>query len=190
MATQKKIETVQKIKEKLEKARMVVLLDYQGLTHRQMEDFRRLLKKVRADFMVVKNSLLKLALKQTPRIQHTANNEEVSPGLIGSTAALFAFEEEIAPLRELARFIKSLNLPKVKIGLWGEKILNAEEVLRLASLPSREVLISQTVAGLKSPLFRINYAMKYNLVKLAIILKLKSQNSNKIQSSILRQAQD
>lgn len=165
MATKKKIETVSKIKEKVERAKMVVLLDYQGLTHRQMEDLRRLLKKVRADLLVVKNSLLNLALKATHKSSLTTNN------LLGPTAALFSFDEEIAPLRELALFIKNLKLPKVKIGLWGEKILNAEEVIRLASLPSREVLISQIAAGFKSPLFRINYALKWNIYRLTTVLK-------------------
>ena len=180
MATKKKIETVSKIKDKLEKAKMVVLLDYQGLTHRQMEDLRRLLKKVRADLMVVKNSLLNLALKATHnssfgKLRMMLSKVEASQltthNLLGPTAALFAFDEEIAPLAELARFIKNLKLPKVKIGLFGEKILTAEEILRFCALPSREILMAQIAAGLKSPLFRINYALKWNVVKVLNVLK-------------------
>ncbi|OGG00066.1 50S ribosomal protein L10, partial [Candidatus Gottesmanbacteria bacterium RBG_13_37_7] len=59
-----KIESVRKLSEKLEKAKSFFLTDYRGLTHKEMETLRKALKKEKAEFMVVKNRLMKIALSK------------------------------------------------------------------------------------------------------------------------------
>lgn len=166
MLKDKKIQVVGELKDKLAKAKSLVLTDYRGLTHHQLEELKRALKEAGAEFLVTKNTLLRLAGNK---------KEEVEAHLNGPTAALFAYEDEIAPLSVLARFIKNFGLPQIKIGLMGEKILSSEEVLRLALLPSREVLLATLVARLKSPLYGLHYSLNYNLQKLALVLKAASQ---------------
>lgn len=172
MRRDKKVKIVEEIKEKLDKAKSLVLTDYRGLTHRQLEEMRRAFKKVGAEFVVIKNTLLKKATADG-RWQMADGN------LAGPTSALFAYEDEIAPFSVLAKFIKSFGLPQIKAGVLAEKILTKEEVLKLASLPSREVLLVTLVSRLKSPLYGLSYSLNYNLQKLVFILKgVKINESN------------
>ncbi len=168
MLKDQKVQVVGELKDKLTKAKSMVLTDYRGLTHHQLEELKRALKEAGAEFLVTKNTLLRLAGDK---------KEEVEAHLNGPTAALFAYEDEIAPLSVLAKFIKNFGLPQIKIGLMGEKILSSEEVLRLALLPSREILLATLVMRLKSPLYGLNNALSWNTRKLVLTLKAASSKS-------------
>lgn len=156
MPKQKNIDTVATLSEKLGKAKSVVLTDYQGLTHKQLEELHKALKKVEAEYMVVKNSLLKIA---------------GGPESSGPTAALIAYGDEISPLKELYKTIKSLSLPKIKIGIISGKEYTPTEVETIAKLPSKEILQAQVVGRLNSPIFGLAYSLNYNLQKLVYVLK-------------------
>lgn len=181
MKKDKKIKIVEELKDKIGKTKSLVLTDYRGLTHQQFEEIKKALRAAGADFMVTKNTLLRLALPAT-------SYQSLATGLSGPTAALFSYQDEISPLPILAKFIKNFGLPQIKIGSIGEKILSGEEILRLASLPPREALMGQVIRGLKSPLYRITYALNWNLRKLTMILNLKTQTSNVPPQSRLRRA--
>ena len=161
---QKKIETVGQFEEKIKRAKALVLADYRGLTHKQLETLKKALKQAEAELVVTKNTLLKLAL---------ASNDQglTTKDLTGPTATLFAYGDVIAPLRELARTIKTLKIPTIKFAILDKDILDAEAVLRLATLPSREVLLAQLVGGLKSPIFGLHRALNWNIQKLVMTLK-------------------
>lgn len=168
MNRQQKIEIAQKLKEKLAKAKSVVLADYRGLTHRQMEEIKKALKSAGAEFVVTKNTLLSRSFP-------ASSFQLPASSLTGPTATLFSYDDEIAPLSVLAKFIKNFGRPQIKIGLLADKIFNAEEILKIANLPSREILMATLVNRLKSPVYRLNYALNYNLTKLALVLKAKAQ---------------
>lgn len=162
MKKDKKIKVLEELKEKLGKAKSFVLADYRGLTHQQLEEIKKGLRQAQAELLVTKNTLLRLAL---------GKKEEIESHLAGPTVVLFSYEDGIAPLGVLAKFIKTFGLPQIKIGVLDNKILSSEEILHLASLPSREVLMGTLIARLKSPLFRTHYALNWNLYKLSLILK-------------------
>lgn len=164
MASQRNIAIAASLKEKLSRAKSVVLADYHGLTHKQAEDLHKAVKKVGGEFVVVKNSLFSIA-------SSSSHYPLASPAdLVGPTAALLAYEDELAPLKELFRVIKSLTLPKIKFGfIFGERY-SGSEVETIAGLPSKEVLLGQSVSRLNSPLFGLSYSLNYNLQKLAYIL--------------------
>ena len=67
MATQKKIDTVTLLTDKISRAKAMVFVDYRGLKHKQMEELRKNLKKVEAEFTVAKNRLMKRALDSAKR---------------------------------------------------------------------------------------------------------------------------
>ncbi len=172
MATQKKIDTVQDLTEKLSRAKSIVLADYRGLKHKQLEDLRKILKKVEADFTVTKNRLLLRALKSLPTFQgkpslSDAVTPEESPNLNSylsdTTAALFAYADEVAPLKELLKFFKAAGAGNPKGGLLGAQVLSGEEVTRLASLPNRNVLLGQLVGQLNAPIQGLHYALQWNI---------------------------
>lgn len=169
MKKEQKISTVESLKEKISRAKSLVLADYRGLTHQQLEEVKKAMKEIGAEFVVTKNTLLKIAL---PKSKVESLESKV---LEGPTATLFAYKDEIAPLSTLAKFMKNFGLISVKVGLLGDKTLSPDDVQRLASLPSHDVLMATLVARLKGPIYGLQYSLNYNLQKLALVLKAASE---------------
>lgn len=145
MPTQQKIDAVAHMTEQMQNAKAVVFTDYRGLSVSQIETLRGELAKHDAVLEVTKNSLLDIAAKQ-------ADRQVATEVLQGPTATLFAFGDEVTPLKVLVDFAKEAELPKVKSGFLGASVLSAAQVTAMAALPSREVLIAQTVGTIKAPL--------------------------------------
>lgn len=158
-----KIEKVNDLTDKLSRAKSVVLTDYRGLTVAQLEELRSKVEAAGAEYEVTKNTLLSRSLKDT-------NRETPTEALEGPTATLFAFQDEVAPLKALQDFIKTNNLPTVKTGFLGIESLSPSQVVDLAKLPSREVLLSKLVGSLKSPQFGLVNVLSGNIRKLVYAL--------------------
>ena len=166
MPSQKKKETVEKISKRLEKAKSVFLTDYKGLTHQQIELLRKSLKKVKADYLIAKNRLLKLALKDWNAEALTHLEESLN----NPTATLFAYSDEMSAVKTLADFIKTHHLPKIKMGFFEGKPASEKDFTTLAALPNRDILLAVLAARLQSPISGLHYAMSWNLQKLVIAL--------------------
>ena len=162
MPKQKNIDSVVTLKEKVAKSKAVYLTDYRCLTHKQLETLHKQLRTVNADYVVVKNSLLKLSL--------TPNFDVKDTKLTGPTAVLFAYGDEISPLKELFKFIKTTTLPKVSLGFVGSAKYDESEVTRLAKLPSKQELYGQVVSRVSGPMYGLVYALNGNLQKLVYVL--------------------
>lgn len=160
----KKVEIVTDLTEKFSRAKAIVFTNYQGITHKQLEGFKRAIKPLNAEYVVAKNSLLTLALAEN---KITLNEEQA---LDGQTGTLFLYEDVISPLKALAKIIKELNLPSVKFGIMESNFITGEQVLKLSTLPSREVLLAQLVGSLKGPIFGLHRALNWNLQKFVMTL--------------------
>ena len=170
----RKAATVDLIKTKIDNAKAIFLTDYKGLTHKQLEDLRKILKTVQAEYVVVKNTLFKKSLEIAKK-----EKEELVNQLKDSTAALFAYGDELSAIKKLADFAKRFSLPKIKIGLMADKITSKEDFLKLASLPSKEFLLATLVYRLKSPITGFHYALNWNLQKFVIALNnIKAKKPN------------
>lgn len=171
----KKEQTVVKLTEKIGRAKALVFTNYQGMTHKQLEELKRVLRQANAELTVTKNTLLKLALEKSTvfRLQTTAvdGSQSAESILSNPTATIFVYDDVIAPLKQIAKTIKSLGLPAIKFGIIDNQALTGDQVLKLASLPSREVLLAQIVGGLKSPIFGLHRALLWNINKLVFTLK-------------------
>lgn len=163
MATQKKIDTVNELTDKVGKAKSIVFADYRGLKHKQMEELRHGLKKVEGEIVVTKNRLMKRALADQA--------SSVEPLLNDATAILFSYADEVAPLKELTKFMKAAGVGKTKGGLLGTQVLSDAEVTRLSSLPSREALLGKLVSQLNAPIQGLHYALSWNMNKLVWALR-------------------
>lgn len=160
---EKKEKIVAELSEKVQKAKAMVFANYQGMTHKQIEELKKALSKTDAELAVTKNTLLKIALEN-------GKLKMENGALEAPTATLFAYSDAILPLKELAKTIKSLKLPVIKFGIFEGKVLSVDEVLKLSTLPSREVLLAQLVGGLKSPIFGLHRSLNWNLQKLVLTL--------------------
>jgi len=167
MATQRKIDNVSGLTEKLQNAKAVVLTDYRGLTHKQLEEIKKTVKKFDAEYVVAKNSLLLLAINNSPLKTITAKLKEQ---LQGPTAVFFAHGDEIAPLKELMKIIKSLSLPQIKLGFLGNMELSKDDVVRLVKIPARNILLAQLASQLKAPICGLHRSLFWNMQKLVLVL--------------------
>ncbi len=168
--TPKKAETVTALTDKVARAKSIVLAEYQGVKHKQLEELRRKLKKTDAEFVVAKNRLLKRALHASQSAQGKPSADSIKaiePLLEQPNASLFAYGDEVAPLKELIKFFKAVGFGKAKGGLLGTVTLSEEDVTRLATLPAREVLLGSLARQLNAPIQGIHSALQWNLNKLA-----------------------
>jgi large subunit ribosomal protein L10 len=170
MPSQKNIDQVAILKGQLDNAKAVILMDYSGLTVSEQTKLRRNIKESGGNFLVSKNRLFSLALKE----KYPDVMDELTPSLSGTTAFLFAVEDEIAPLKALINFTKDKDLPKLKIGLMlkpSDRILSLEEITELSKLPTKNDLIAKLIGTLNAPSYRIVNALSGNLRKLVYVLE-------------------
>lgn len=159
---QKKKDIVTNLTSDFKDAKSIVLADYRGMTMKQLEDFRKALRTVNAKFIVAKNTLLKISLGEL--------GDKLSEHFKEPTAVLISKGDEIAPLKELAKFFKNIQKPVIKAGVLGKDILTSADIERLSKLPTREVLIAQLLGGLNSPINGLVYALNGNIQKLVVVL--------------------
>lgn len=169
MPSEKKIQVVENLKEKLAPAKGVVLTDYQGLSVPEVEALRRSLQEAGANYQVVKNTLLNLALKNSD-LRFTINDSR----LTGPTAVVLSYEDEIAPLKALYNFAKEHEVLTVKGGFFEGAWRAAEKLKEIAMLPGREVLLAKAVGMLQSPIARFVTVTKGNQMGLVRVLQAKA----------------
>lgn len=159
----KKEAIVAEVSEKVTKAKAMVFTNFQGLTHKQLEEFKKEIKKTDAEFAATKNTLLKRALGE----EKVAGNEDK---FVQPTGTMFMYGDIVAPLKVLAKMIKDFEKPTIKFGLLEGKAMTDKEVLRLSTLPSREVLLTQLVGMLMSPVQGLHRSLNWNLQKFVMTL--------------------
>lgn len=159
----KKEKIVAELAEKVSRAKGLVFTSYQGLTHKQLEGLKKAVKALGADFVATKNTLIKRAMEDAKWKMENA--------LSAATATLFLYSDPVMPLKELAKSIKELNLPSIKFGILDGQQMTSEQLLKLSTLPSKEVLLTQLVVGLKSPISGLHRALQWNMQKLVMTLK-------------------
>lgn len=163
MPSEKKVQIVEQLKEKLSEARGVVLTDYQGLSVPEVETLRANLQGVGAGYQVVKNTLLKLALDKGEKF-------------VGPTAVVLSYEDEIKPLKTLYDFAKEHKALKIKGGFFEGGWAVSEKLKEIAMLPSREELLAKLLGMMQSPLTRLVSVGKSNQIGLVRILKTQTTN--------------
>lgn len=158
MATQKKVDAVNSLTEKISQSKSIVFANYKGIKHKQLEELRKTLKKNNAEMVVSKNRLLLRAFgDQAEQLKDTLTNE---------TAAVFNYGDEVTGVKDLEAFFKAQAMGTYKGGLLGTQLLSADEVKRLASIPSKDVLVAKLLGQLQSPLYGLHYALSWNMNKL------------------------
>jgi len=148
-AKQKKGKIIEEIKEAFLKCNVGILTDYRGLKNSEITALRRKLQESSAGYKVVKNTLARFAAEQIDRSEITGSFE-------GPVAIVFGYDDLSQPAKVLADYIRTskLEIP-VKGGFIGDRVLTAEEVSSLASLPSKEVLVAKVLGTMQSPFYAL-----------------------------------
>jgi large subunit ribosomal protein L10 len=141
----KKGEIVTEIKERFEKSKSSVLVDYIGLTVEQSTKLRKDLREAGIDYRVYKNTLTKRAIEGT-------DFAGLADHLAGSSAIAFSYEDETAPARILNKAIKDYGVMAFKAGFISGELYDADKLKELANIPSREVLLAKLLGSFKAPI--------------------------------------
>jgi large subunit ribosomal protein L10 len=146
MYREKKSQIVNSLQEAFSKCSIGILTDYRGLSTAEINDLRRKLRASRIEYRVVKNSLAQFAAKQ-------AGMDEMAGLFEGPVAVVLNYGEITEAARALDDYIRTTkSILSIKGGFLEDRLLTPEDVETLAKLPTREVLISQVLAGIQSPI--------------------------------------
>lgn len=144
MPTDKKIKIVEEYKNLIEGCKAVFITDFIGLTVEEISMVRRKLDDANAKYKVVKNTLFKIASKDSMI-------EEITENLVGTNGAVFVQDDPVIVAKTLNEIIKEYNNFKYKTGILEGKIISEEQLEALAKLPSKEVLQAQMLALFVAP---------------------------------------
>lgn len=136
---------VAEIKENITDAKSVVLVDYRGLTVEQDTRLRKMLREEGITYKVYKNTMVKLAIDGT-------EFESLKDDLEGPTAVVISKTDATAPARCIAKFAKEAPKLELKSGIVEGTYYDAAGIKVIATIPSREELISKFLGSIQSPI--------------------------------------
>lgn len=146
---------VQEISEQIKDAQSVVLVDYRGLTVEEVTALRKELREAGVAYKVYKNTLMNFAFKGT-------DFESMSSLLEGPNAIAISKDDATSPARILAKFAKTAPALELKAGVVEGAFYDAEGIKAIASVPSREELLSKFLGSIQSPI--TNFARVLNQI--------------------------
>ena len=162
-----KQEILRNLKEKFKKSKSVVFAGFNALTVKDNENLRQELRKDNSVYYVAKKTLINLAFQE--KISDLNVRE-----MDGKIAAIFSYEDEIAPAKILADFRKDKEKAERIFFLGGileNKLLSKEEVEALSKLPSKHELYAKLVGSLNAPISGFVNALAGNMRNLVYVLK-------------------
>ncbi|GMR04768.1 MAG: 50S ribosomal protein L10 [Thermodesulfobacteriota bacterium] len=136
---------VEDLKGRLDKSGATFLAEYSGVKAVEMNEFRSSLRETSAEFMVVRNTLARIALKDTAQAHLTEY-------IKGSVALAFSYKDAALAAKKLMEFAKDQPGVTFKAATLGERVLGADEIKALAELPSKEVLLAKMIGSINAPL--------------------------------------
>ncbi|MEG0376653.1 MAG: 50S ribosomal protein L10 [Raoultibacter sp.] len=142
------IETLSKIKEDLGSAHAMWVVDFRGLSVKEVSDLRSKIREAGAGLKVYKNTLMHLALAELEL-------PDMDQVLEGPSAFVFTGEDPVASAKALKDFAKANKNLVIKGGMMDGSFVDAEQVQAIASLPSREELIAKLLGTINNPLVQI-----------------------------------
>lgn len=135
---------VEEIKSHIQNAKSIVLIDYRGISVAEDTNLRREFRKNNSVYKVYKNRLFKKACDELGITGFDSYLE-------GTTAFAFGMDEETTAPRIAKNQIKALNKMEIKAGYCDGKVIDANAVNTLASIPSKEQLIANLLSMLNAP---------------------------------------
>lgn len=142
---EKKEAVVDEIKKNIESSSAMVIVDYRGLNVEQLTELRSNFRSSDVVYKVYKNTMMNLAFKELEL-------PEITELLKGPNGFAFSMKDPMAAARVSNDFAKTNEALEIKGGFLEGKFLNVEEVKEVASIPSREVLLSRLLGSFKSPM--------------------------------------
>lgn len=146
MPSQKNIHQLAEITKSLADSKAIILTEYAGLTVAEQNILRTEAEKTNSSFIVTKNNLLRLALKEKSK----ELADTLDSFLNGPTAVLFG-TDAVSAAKILSKFAEDHENLKIKTGVMDDKVITLADISALSKLPSYEQLLGQLMAQLQAP---------------------------------------
>ena len=147
-----KAKIVEELAAKLKGASSTVIVNYAGITVEDDTKMRKALREAKVDYTVIKNSI-------TLRALESLGYKEFGNVLTGMTAVAIS-PDEVSAAKVLKEYDDKVETFSIKAGICDGKVMDRDEVLALAAIPTREVLISKMLGSLNGPLYKLAIALQ------------------------------
>lgn len=169
MPSQKNQQRVEQLKDKLNQAKAFAIVDYAGTSVADQVALRSKLKEAGAEFVVAKNTLVKLALE----------NDDFSESLAGMNALIFSYDDEVAGFKQVVDFHEETEKLEVKQGKMNDRVLSAAEILELSKLPGKDELMATLIVRIKGPAFGLVNVLRASQKELLYVLQAIGDKNDK-----------
>jgi len=136
---------IKEIKEKLDRAASLVLVNARGLTVEQDTVLRRKLREAGVDYKVYKNTMINFAVQDT-------DFAPIAPHLEGPTTVAISYDDPTLAARIISKELKAMPVLEFKAGVIAKTYYDGKGVIAIANIPSRDELLSKLLGSLKSPI--------------------------------------
>jgi large subunit ribosomal protein L10 len=154
---------VSELTEEIGKANNAFLIDFKGITVPQVTELRKQVRDTKSGYVVVKNTLALIALKDSPIV---AMREQFT----GPTAIAFNATDAVGLAKALTKFAKDVPAVRFKGAMLDGQIVPTEQIQTIATLPSREELVAKLLYVLQSPMRGLATVLQANIRNLAVVL--------------------
>ncbi len=168
MKPEDKRRIVADLHQQMRNAKVAILTRFVGLNVERMTRLRRELRKATVEYRIVKNTLLRLAIKETDK-------EILGPKLEGPIAVAWSDTDPVAPARVLAKFAKEFPQLQILVASSEGKLWGPTEIQAWVTLPSLDELRAKILGLLRGPATKLARLMITPPTQLAQVLKAKSQ---------------
>ncbi|UCE97717.1 MAG: 50S ribosomal protein L10 [Dehalococcoidia bacterium] len=165
MNKEQKAQIVAELKQAIARCSSGIFTNYKGLSNAELSLLRRRLRELGIEYRVVKNTLARFAAEK-------AGKEFLINLFKGPVAIAFGYDDVTEPARVLTGYIRSSDsILSIKGGFLGDQLLDQNEVVNLASIPSRDILLAQIVTGMQNPVAVLINCLAHPLRNLNTVLQ-------------------
>ena len=162
MPTAQKEQILQDTTERIRDVRGIYLADFTGMSVHALSALRQRCREQKVQFRVIKNTLLKRAF-------NAHGITALDEFLEGPTGLVFSSENEMSPAKILVDFAKANERPRVKAAVVDGRLFDEKAIATLATLPSREILLSQVLATFIAPMTQFLAAIEATVALPAVM---------------------
>ena len=163
MKREEKAQAISLFNESIGKATNAFIIDFKGITVPQVTELRRQVRETGSDYIVVKNTLALIAVKDSPL-------KTLEKQFSGMTAVAYNRTDAVALAKALTKFAKDVPTVQFKGAMLNGQIVPAAEIQNIATLPTREELVSKLLYLMQSPIRNLVTVLNANIRNIAVVL--------------------
>src|SRR5687767_733333 len=160
---EQKADALSECSEGIGSAHNVFVLDCKGITVPQVTDLRKQVRESGSEYVVIKNTLALIAVKDTPL-------QKLTGTFSGMTAIAYNTTDPVALAKVLTKFAKDVPSVQFKGALLAGQVVAANEIQNIANLPSREELLSKLLYLMQHPIRGLAVVLNGTIRNFAVVL--------------------